>query len=504
MPLIRINPGEVTIEVPDGITFRDAIINAGIEIYSPCGGMGICGKCGGKIDSGKISGKVDEDGYFLTCSSVPLSDCEIEISPIPDDEKAEKEFSIRGLLLTSESPLGLAVDLGTTNIICALINLDTNQVLKTFSFRNPQTKFGDDVVSRISFAAEKNGLDTLKRAVFKTIDDVIKDIFRELPQYRKRLTKIVFSGNSTMNHLLLGISPSSLGQAPFKPAFIYMDSMEISERLRPYFKNTEITVLPNIAGFVGGDTVAGIIATGIYKSDKLRLFIDIGTNGEIVVGNKDRMLATSAAAGPAFEGGRIECGMRAGPGAINHVSIDNEKVAYTTIGGIEPLGICGSGLFEAVGSMLRAGLLDSSGKFTSIVHGRRFHLTEEQNGAGIFITEKDISELQLAKAAIRAAVELLLSEYRIGLDDVEEIIIAGAFGFNLRPDDIRSIGLLPDFDDRKLRLAGNTSLKGALMVLTDEKVRAEMVEVSKRVEFIELAGRSEFKEKFVESLTFGT
>jgi len=501
---IIVNPGNFNIDTHDGVSIRDAILNAGIEIYSPCGGMGICGKCGAKILSGKINGDVDEDGYFLTCSSIPLSDCEIEISSIPDDTKAETSIAVGDVLLKSDSSLGLAVDLGTTNIICALIDLDTKQVLETFSFRNPQTKYGDDVVSRISFAAEKDGLEILKRAVLETIDDVINGIFRELPQHRKRLTEIVFSGNSTMNHLLLGISPSSLGQAPYEPAFKYIDSGEISDRLNMWFDDVDVTVLPNIAGFVGGDTVAGIIATGIYKSEKLRLFIDIGTNGEIVVGNKNRMLATSAAAGPAFEGGRIECGMRAGPGAINHVSIDNGKASFTTIDGIEPNGICGSGLFEAVGSMLRAGLLDSSGKFTSTVEEKRFYLTEERGGVGIYISEKDISELQLAKAAIRAAVELLLSEYRIDLDDVDEIIVAGAFGFNLRPDDIRAIGLLPDFDYGKLRLAGNTSLKGALMVLTDDEARAEMVKISSNVEFIELAGKSGFREKFVEALTFNT
>jgi len=492
MPVIKLHPSGKVIDIINGVPFRDALISAGFDINSPCGGMGLCGKCRIKLIDGEIRGDIDDDGYFLSCKSFPLTDCEIEFS---EAENKRMKISNRD---PRQGLHDIAIDLGTTTVVGAIVSRATRGVVAVISVPNPQAVHGDDVISRISYASTPSGLAALSSMIDECVDDLIYELCVTACDAVGCARDIVISGNSTMVHLYMAVSPASLGQTPFSPAFRTIDDIE---KLPPG-KYSGIILLPNIAGFIGGDTVSGIFATELYKSEKPKLFIDIGTNGEVVIGNKDRIIATSAAAGPAFEGARIECGMHAGPGAINHVTISEGSVSFTTIDGVRPVGICGSGLFEVVGAMLNTGLINSSGKFTDPQIGNKFYLTVPDASEKIYISEKDISELQLAKGAIRAAVEILLDEFGIGMPDIDEIIVAGAFGFYLRPDDITAIGLLPDFDQSKLTFAGNTSLKGAIDIVTNKPLTISVLKLADSVEFIELASKPRFQEIFTDSLLF--
>jgi len=533
MPIITFIPDGSSIEVEPGISIRDAAIRAGVEIPSPCGGYAICGKCVVRIVSGEVQGEIDEDGFCLSCRSFPLTDCTVEIptqSQLDSIDIADTGHQLDigidppvfavGIPdgISRENALGLAVDVGTTSIVTALVRLTDGEVLGTTASPNPQKAYGDDVISRITHASDQNGLAELQRAVSDCISEQIAKLRLEVSVDPGNIVDIVASGNATMSHLLLGVSPTDLGQAPYQPVFRTHEPVEALDIGIGNAPSATLRVLPNIAGFVGGDTVAGILATGMYRSDTIRLFIDIGTNGEIVLGNSESLVATSAAAGPAFEGGRIEKGMNATAGAIDHVRIDDD-VIFSTIGDVEPMGICGSGLIEAVASMLSAGLLHSSGhllshteaemlhqeklrlRFQGLSGRRRFVLWQGDRDA-VYISQKDIAELQLAKAAIRAAINLMLEKRGVTLEDIDEIIIAGAFGYHLEVDDILKVGLLPMVDMNKVRVAGNASLEGAMMLLLSTVETNEAEQVASKVEFIELANDPEFREMFVAAISF--
>jgi uncharacterized 2Fe-2S/4Fe-4S cluster protein (DUF4445 family) len=533
MPLITFIPDGTSIEIGPGISIRDAAIRAGIDIPSPCGGYGICGKCAVRIESGDVRGEIDENGFCLSCKAFPLTDCTIEIpaklqlesidisrtAHQPDIEIDPLPFAV-GLPdgISRENALGLAVDVGTTSIVSALVRLTDGEVLGSATSPNPQKQYGDDVISRIAHASEQDGLDELRNAVSDCINEQIRNLCNDASVDPRNIADIVASGNATMTHLLLGVSPVDLGQAPYQPVFKSHEPVEAKDLGIANAPSATLRVLPNIAGFVGGDTVAGILATGMNRSDSTRLFVDIGTNGEIVLGSAESLAATSAAAGPAFEGGRMERGMSAGEGAIDHVRIEDD-VILSVIGDVEPRGICGSGLIEAVASMLSVGLLHSCGhllshdeaemlheeklrlRFLGLSGRRRFVLWQGEKDS-VYISQKDIAEFQLAKAAIRAAINLMLEKREVGLDDIDEIIIAGAFGYHLDIDDVLKIGLLPMVDKGKVRAAGNASLEGAMMALLSNAMTKEAERVASNVEFIELANDPEFRDEFVEAIPF--
>jgi len=531
MPTITFIPDGSSVDVEPGVSIRDAAIRIGVHIPSPCDGYGICGKCAVRIKSGEIRGEIDENGYCLSCRSFPLTDCTVEVPPpaqiesIGIDAKSRLDIEINPPIfatgppegISREEALGLAVDVGTTSIVTAVVRLIDGEILGTESSANPQRQYGDDVVTRIAHASDPDGLKELRQAVSGCIDEQIRKICDSLSMDPKNIIDIVASGNATMSHILLGISPEALGQAPFQPVFKMHEPVETEDIGISATPSATLRVLPNIAGFVGGDTVAGILATGIHRSDGLRLFVDIGTNGEIVLGNSESLAATSAAAGPAFEGGRIEKGMSAEDGAIDHVSIGDD-VIMSTVGDIEPKGICGSGLIQAISSMLSAGLVDETGhllahheaemlpeklrtRFRGLTGRRRFVFWEGERDM-IYISQKDIAELQLAKAAISAAIELMLEKRAVRFEKIDEIIIAGAFGYHLRIEDIVRIGMIPEVDADKVSIAGNSSLEGAIMALLSSKVSDEAERVASGVDFIELAGDPDFRDSFVSAIPF--
>jgi uncharacterized 2Fe-2S/4Fe-4S cluster protein (DUF4445 family) len=422
-----------------------------------------------------------------------------------------------------ERLLGMAFDIGTTTVVGYLMDLETGEQLAVSSMLNPQTRYGDDVVSRIDFSArEPDGLATLQNEIIGAINSIIASNAASAGVASEDVLALAVVGNTTMQHLLLGVSPAALAQAPYVPAMtlgLAVRADELGIRICP---DGVVYALPNIAGWVGADTVGVLLATGIANKDELALAIDIGTNGEMVMGSSSRLITCSTAAGPAFEGAHLSCGMRAADGAIDVVEIDSE-VHWHTIGESAPRGLCGSGLVDVVAGMLNVGLLDNTGMLRSAdtmrenghrsladliqQEGRRraFRLVSSEEGAGgrpVVITQRDLRELQLAKGAIRAGIEILMKELGIRAEDVRRVYLAGAFGNYIRPQSALAIGLIPPFPNAELVPVGNAAGAGAKMALLSKGTRDEATRMLARVEYLELSGRPDFQDEFSEAMVF--
>ncbi|KPJ76384.1 MAG: hypothetical protein AMS14_02165 [Planctomycetes bacterium DG_20] len=417
---------------------------------------------------------------------------------------------------------GIAFDVGTTTLVGYLVDLVTGDVTAVASRTNPQAAYGDDVVARIEYAGrDRAGARTLQTAVVDALNEMVLEVCRRGHIRPSVVYEATMVGNTTMNHLLLRLPTEAIGRAPFVAASASAHSvparavgLKIHERGRLY-------TAPLVAGFVGADTVAVILATGMHEGGVLRLAIDVGTNGEIVLGTRERILACSTAAGPAFEGARIRYGMRAADGAIDRVDIDGEAVVLHTIGGAPPVGLCGTGLIDAVAALLAAGVIETTGLMRSagdLAHAphlasrmvgadgdRGFLLAAgDRTGVGhpILLTQRDVREVQLAKGAIAAGIETLLEEFGAGTDDVEEVLLAGAFGNFIRPDRAQAIGLIPPVPREKVRFVGNAAGAGARMLLVNRNMRHVADDVARGVEHVELSQRPDFQARFAEAMYF--
>jgi uncharacterized 2Fe-2S/4Fe-4S cluster protein (DUF4445 family) len=419
--------------------------------------------------------------------------------------------------------LGVAVDIGSTTVVGYLMDLETGQQLAVSSLLNPQTRYGDDVVSRIDFATnDPTGLETLQSELIKALNTIIAETTRMAGVSAQNIYGMCLVGNTTMYHLFLGISPSALARAPYVPAVV--DAMRVAahELGLAIHPDAHVWVLPNIAGWVGADTVGVILSTGMYLQDDVALAIDIGTNGEMALGSRQRLITCSTAAGPAFEGAQLSCGMRAAGGAIDTVKIDGD-VHWHAIGDSAPRGICGSGLVDLIAEMLRAGVIDSTGMMQDsetlnqngqhklaeriVQEGRQrvFELVRPSEGAAgrtVRVTQRDVRELQLAKGAIRAGIEILMKELGIGPSDVKYVYLAGAFGNYIKPESALAIGLIPDFPQAQIVPVGNAAGSGAKMALLSVGARNEATEILRNVEYLELSGRPDFQEQFAEAMLF--
>jgi uncharacterized 2Fe-2S/4Fe-4S cluster protein (DUF4445 family) len=416
---------------------------------------------------------------------------------------------------------GVAVDLGTTSVVVALADLSAGRVLGIESRLNGQVNFGADVISRILHAStEPAGLDRLREAAVVSIDSALDSLLRAHGVARDQVYEVLVAGNSCMNHLLLGIDPRSLAAAPYQPVLaepVTVRASEVGLRIHP---EGLLYAMPNVAGFVGSDTIAVILATGMHQSQSVRLALDLGTNGEVVLGNRDRLLACSTAAGPAFEGARISRGMRATEGAIERVWIDGESVKLQVIGDRAPVGLCGSGLLDAVAQMREVGVLSQSGRMaTPETAASQLHaslarrLVREDGSVGfslarrgrrsLLLTQGDVRELQLAKGAIRAGISILLDEYGIGHEDLEEVLLAGAFGSYINPSSALSIGLVPPVPRDRIAAVGNAAGQGAVMALLSTRFREEAAGIARSVEYVELSARPDFMDQFMEAMSLG-
>jgi uncharacterized 2Fe-2S/4Fe-4S cluster protein (DUF4445 family) len=414
---------------------------------------------------------------------------------------------------TTEECFGVAFDVGTTTLVGTLMNLRTGMAAAVRSTLNGQAPFGADVISRISHAM--NGADSieeLRTAVVATMNGILDELYREARITPERTYEAVVVGNVTMLHLLLGIDPTPISMMPFTPTFMDALSVPASEvglRIHPA---GFIQTLPALGAYVGADIVSGVLATNIAREDKMRVFVDVGTNGEIVIGNSRRTLATAAPAGPAFEGSQIKCGMRATDGAIEGVQL-GEGVELQVIGGdVAPLGLCGSGLVDAVAQLLNVGLLEHSGRMLSAadapnhplaarlieVEGVRAFLLAE----GVYLSQRDVRELQFAKGSIATGIKILMDILGVTASDLDEIFLGGSFGSYLNPESAKIIGLVPDVDVDKIIAVGNSAGEGAKIALLSYRERQVAFELPSRIEYIELSGRSDFNDAFVEVLRF--
>ncbi|ADL07478.1 ASKHA domain-containing protein [Thermosediminibacter oceani] len=416
---------------------------------------------------------------------------------------------------------GAALDIGTTTVVLSLVNMVSGKEEAVVSALNPQKEFGQDVLSRISHAKKgEQFLSELQKSIVNSINDLLEKAVKKAGIDKKDIYEMTVAANTTMTHLFLGINPESIGSAPYYPVLkrgIDIKAQELGISISPFGR---VYCLPAISGYVGGDIVAGILATGFYKKDDTALFIDIGTNGEIVFFDGREMVACSCAAGPALEGVNISCGMRAADGAVEEVRI-SEDVFIRTIGDDKPKGVCGSGIVDLVAELLKIGFVEPSGRMVFPDKARQIaspnlaaRLVEKERSTAfiiayggeqeddVFITSRDIRQVQLAKGAIWAGIRALLREKGISPKDVRRVYVAGAFGAHLRPESLSRIGMIAGEWTERLTFAGNTSIAGATMCLLSGAKRKEAENIAGMVRYLELSTMEGFDRLFAESLKF--
>jgi len=414
---------------------------------------------------------------------------------------------------TTEECFGVAFDVGTTTLVGTLMNLRTGMAAAVRSTLNGQAPFGADVISRISHAMNgPESVEELKNAVVGTMNGILEELYAEAGVKPERTYEAVVVGNVTMLHLLFGIDPTPISMMPFTPAFmdaLSVPAREVGLRIHP---GGYVQTLPALGAYVGADIVSGVLATGIAREDKVRVFVDVGTNGEIVIGSSQRTLATAAPAGPAFEGSQIKCGMRATDGAIEGVQL-SDRVDLQVIGGDVPAqGLCGSGLVDAVAQLLNVGLLEHSGRMVSAADAPNHPLADrliEVEGVrafllaeGVYLTQRDVRELQFAKGSIATGIKVLMDILGLAASDLDEIFLGGSFGSYLNPESAKIIGLVPPVDVDKIIAVGNSAGEGAKIALLSYRERQVAFELPSRIEYVELSGRSDFNDAFVSVLGF--
>jgi uncharacterized 2Fe-2S/4Fe-4S cluster protein (DUF4445 family) len=396
----------------------------------------------------------------------------------------------------TERNYGLAVDLGTTTVVVELIDLNTGETIDTATGNNGQMKYGMDIVSRISFAYQSpDNLQKLQKAILKTLSLMIEPVLERNRVSQDHIYEVVFAGNTAMNHLLLGMPVDTLAVSPFHAVFHRLPDFAAKRLGLLLNPNAKVYVVPNIKSFVGGDVSAGLQATDLANLEGIHLFVDLGTNGEIVLKTEKKFVATSTAAGPAFEGMNISSGMLALPGAIYKAEKKNRLVLHT-IGNGKPQGICGTGLIDLIALFLDEGKITPSGKIlgdkgTIGITGK------------IAISQQDVREIQLAVAAVKTGIRMICENHRIKKGDLDKVYIAGAFGNYLNTENALRIGLLPDIDPKKIVYVGNSSLAGARALLLSRHSRKKTESLLKKVHFTSLASDPRFQEFFIDSLNFG-
>jgi uncharacterized 2Fe-2S/4Fe-4S cluster protein (DUF4445 family) len=444
------------------------------------------------------AGKVLRAGDFKA-TAVVVDDALIDVEP---GDTTARRFAI-------------AFDLGTTTVVATLLDTATGTPVAVRSRLNRQQPFGADVITRISATMlDPDALGRLRDLAHDTLDELAREVCKEGDVAPEEVYEVAVAGNATMVHLVLGVDPEPLGVAPFIVAARRLPELlatDVGVRVHP---RARAVVLPAFGAYVGGDIVAGILAAGMDRDRRLRLFVDVGTNCEIVFGDANRLLATAAPAGPAFEAAQIRCGMRAAEGAIEVVRISGDELVTQVIGDVEPAGLCGSGLVDAVAELVRVGLLDRSGRFVPADVAREIaprlaeRLTEVNGervfmlGGPVYLSQRDVRELQFAKASIATGWRLLLAEWGADVTDVQQVLLAGSFGSYLSPASAVRIGLVPRLPLARIVSAGNVAGEGAKMALLSVQERAGALALLEEVEYVELSDRGDFNDRFMAELGF--
>jgi uncharacterized 2Fe-2S/4Fe-4S cluster protein (DUF4445 family) len=549
-------PEPRTIEAPPGISLASALTGAGIPLNVYCGGRGACGRCWVEVLEGVLPPPADSESALLRARKAPRGvrlACMIEVqsdlalkmpaeallgeiqglsegilpslafdppvkrllynlaqgpapSPLPESLApglyTATAFDGRELLdlasgEASQPLCGLAVDLGTTTVAVELVELGGGRILGKAVGLNRQARFGADLISRISHAVrDPDRAADLRLAALETIAGLQARVCKDARMPAGAIYDVVVAGNTVMNHLLLGRPVQSLAEAPFDAGFLGLPALGASASGFDVHRRAKLFISPNIGSYVGGDITAGLVATGMLGRAGNALFVDLGTNGEIVLKSGDGIRAASTAAGPAFEGAGLSCGALAVPGAIDKAAwSEGGGFSVSVIGGGAPAGICGTGYIDLLAHFLRRGLVSPSGLLSA--PGGSVEVAP-----GVSIGQKDIRELQLAVAAVRTGIELLLRRAGLGPSDLDIVYLAGAFGSTLDAANARRIGLLPDVETARLRFVGNTSLAGARAMLLSRFARSAAAAVAERIEHVSLASDSAFQDTYIRSLAF--
>ena len=425
---------------------------------------------------------------------------------------------------TTELRYGIAYDLGTTTVVATLLDLNTGTPVAVKSMLNKQQPFGADVISRISATMmDTTALDRLRGFAQQTLAELSAEVCEEAGVDPLNVYEVALAGNATMTQLALGIDPEPLGVAPFIMVSASFPDVQASELGINVHPRAKAVIMPSLGAYVGGDIVAGALASGMDRDKRLRLFIDVGTNCEIILGDGDKILATAAPAGPAFEAASIKCGVRAASGAIETIKVVDGDLEIGTIENTKAIGICGSGLVDACASLVQLGLLDNSGRFVTpeqalIAAPKIAHRLVEREGERVFVltwggaegdlndcvflTQRDVRELQFAKAAIATGWALLLEEFGVAESEIQQVLLAGSFGSYLSPASAVKIGLVPKLPVMRIVSAGNVAGEGAKMVLLSAQERNGAMALLDEIDYIELSDRADFNDKFVERLSF--
>ncbi len=485
-----------------GETVLDALRRARISVDAPCGGHGTCGKCRVTLEA---NGKSEE---VLACQTPAASGLTVRVGG--EGRMSVSEFGRGGLFAADgEDGVGAAIDIGTTTVVVHLFSLFDGKRLGTKSGANAQRPYGADVISRISYA-DKNGAAALRAAVAGQITAYILALCENAGFDKSGVRRIAIAGNTVMEHLFAGLDPTPIGVAPFTPVSLFKEDDPRAAAF-PDFPNAALFLSPCVAGYVGGDITAGLLSCGAEREPSPCLFLDVGTNGEMALCRGGKFDCCATAAGPAFEGAEITCGMAGVAGAVNAVACENGAIRCSVIGGGEPAGICGSGLIDALAVMLSLGAVDETGRLRADAdgparaflgkneHGNVFFLTHDKR---VFITQNDIRQVQLAKAAVAAGLRVLVDGAGLAFADIAKLFLAGGFGSFIEKRSAVAIGLLPRELLERIEVVGNSAGDGACSALLSDDARRSLYRIADNCRYTELSSSAEFMDAYVEQMGF--
>ncbi len=518
MPVLRVLPrgADITFDEAGQPDLLEVLTAGGIPVESECGGEGTCGKCQVELLSGRLLDRSggeavpERGGLYLACRSVPAGDCVVRVP-----EAASVRGLVERLVAGSMGPLGgrpaeterlgAAVDIGTTTVVALLVDMESGEPLALESDTNPQRAYGADVISRISFSCDRkggrDGTAALQEAVVGCINSLLARLCESAGQPGDNIESVVCAGNTAMQHFLLGVTPSHLGTAPYEAEFKEAEPRPASSVGLELPASATLEVLPNVRSFVGADTVACLLSIEEKAGKGPYFMVDMGTNTEMVLGLGSERAACSAAAGPAFEGAHIEHGMRAVPGAVDSVRLEEGEIAVTTIGDLPPVGICGSGIVDAVAALRRVGAVEPSGRMPGRQEYVLVPAARSGTGRDITVTRKDIREIQLVKASIATGMMFLLERFGLDCGCLARLFIAGAFGNYMDIGNARYIGLLPDLPAERFEPIGDGALSGAYICLVGGSAARERARsMAFGTEHLVLATRPDFQGRFLDNL----
>ena len=489
------------LEAAAGETLLEVLRRGGIALSAPCGGGGKCGKCRVVLQR---DGRRES---VLACQYRVEGDCVVHVPALTGGSICTGGEERTLPFTPGRAGLGAAVDIGTTTVAVRLYDLADGSLLGTDSAWNAQAAFGADVISRCQYVMEhEDGLTLLRERIRDQVFSLASGLICAAGRSEGELTELYIAGNTVMEHIFMGLSPAGLAVAPFRAESLFTGGE--AQRIR----DVKAFAAPCSAAYVGGDIMAGLLSSGLWQKEGVSLFLDVGTNGEIALGGRDGFVCCAVASGPAFEGAGICCGMASTPGAVSDVCWDGVEPELTVIGGGEARGLCGSGLIRLLALLLEKGLVDETGWLLppeEAPAGYEKWLSEDENGNGcfhlsqdVFLSAADVRQLQLAKAAVAAGIEVLLEEVGLTAGEIDRVYLAGGFGTHLDPKAAAAIGMLPEELAGKTVSVGNSALAGAAMALLDGQSRAAMDEIQNQCKYIELSGDSRFNRAFPQHMMF--